>query len=148
MQIKNIKIYEGLSARVQCFELEKNHKLYVFDSIFSQDDNSTIIDCSTFARADNLYTIYQFTELLNSFAANQLVVGKEYQISKITAKIVTKKEQIYLRLHHKIGSNITSTSTEKEYFLSKYEIKIMHQVLQKILQKCTPSELIMDVNRS
>jgi len=83
--------------------------------------------------------IFHFIELLGAFVGNQLDTNEIYSLlykgladhkGGCRANIVSKNKQKYLRL----------TVDTKEYFLSKYECRIIVTLLKKILSKCTLPE--------
>jgi len=125
-----IQIYKDLSAEVLPTPGNSKHStLFVFQTLKAGDIKMT-----------NETQIYNFVELLSAFVSNQLHTDKEYQLdykgirgSKggYIAKIVTQDNQHFLRLE----------VDEKKYYFEKYECRIITKVINKILSKCTFSEL-------
>lgn len=125
-----IKIYKDLSAEILPTPGNSKHStLFVLQTLKAGDINVT-----------DGTQIYSFVELLSAFVSNQLHTDKEYELdykevrkSKggYTAKIVSQQDQHFLRV----------TVDEKKYFLEKYECRVITKILNKILSKCTFSEL-------
>jgi len=122
-----IKIYKDLEAEVLPTPGNSKHStLFVFSSLKAGDINIA-----------HETQIYSFVELLGAFISNQLHTDKEYQLdfkgSKggYIAKIVSQQNQHFLRVM--VG--------EKKYHFEKYECRIINRIINKILSKCTFSEL-------
>jgi hypothetical protein len=125
-----IKIYKDLKAEVLPTPGNSKHStLFVFQTLTAGD-----------VKIAHETQIYNFVELLSAFISNQLQVNKEYKLiyrdlkesqGGYAAKVVSKDEVHYLRVI--IG--------KKEYYFEKYECRIITRILNKILSKCTFSEL-------
>ena len=122
-----IKIYKDLSAEVLPTPGNSKHStLFVFNALKAGDVNIA-----------HETQVYSFVELLSAFISNQLLVNKKYKLkykeSKggYTAKIVSRDEVHYLRVV--VG--------RKEYYFEKYECRVITKILNKILSKCTFTEL-------
>jgi len=116
-----INIYKDIEADILRTQNIKGHITFVFSSLKSA--NNKIVS--------NL-DIYNFTELLNTFISNQLMISQEYEGSGFISKIFTKKKVVYLLIEVK----------DKKYYFEKYEARVISQKINKILSKCTIKEFL------
>lgn len=124
-----IKIYKDLRAEVLPTPGNSKHTTFIFQTLKAGDIKMT-----------HETQIYSFVELLSAFVSNQLHTNKEYELDYkgargtkggYIAKMVSQQNQHFLRVE----------VDEKEYFFEKYECRIITKIINKILSKCTFTEL-------
>jgi len=86
------------------------------------------------------YNFADFIELLNCFVSNLLDTEKEYSIRYkdgfgYVSRMVSKQGKYSL--------SITSISSGKQLFLSKYDCKVIVSNFNKIYSRCTRSEFLL-----
>ena len=124
-----IKIYKDLEAEILPTPGNSKHStLFVFSTL--RDGGINMTDGTQ---------IYSFVELLSAFVSNQLRTDIEYQIDYkgirstggYKAKMVSRKNQYFLRIEVE----------DKKYYFEKYECRVITNIINRVLSKCTFTEL-------